>query len=505
MSRTRAWLLGATAGLACTVGRGPQPQEPRPVPPSAVAGDSRSEPPPSLPPEPREPPRLLTDPGSGVFVAWSGAAAASAVAGSELVVVETDLRHLSAYDWRDGEPRWRIELPVSPAVRIRGLDDRVLLHDGDRVVVVEAARGRVLGRHPAPVSSAWPQGHETQLRQGACAWVGQCGIQAFDCADGAPRGPYLASEQLHLYGMSDDPSEHSTSCTPEPWLLGAFGEATVVVASAPAGGASASGSAGGPALLGLDRERGEVVWQQALAEGEASVGATPDGACWLVDRESDDARLRVLDCASGQPRWERALGAGTLEIHGIDGSVVVGKEQGGRWRVSAHATADGRPQWSARLARRQRPLFPEGPIPGAQTPGTRRSYGLVDPSEGRVVGELVAGREESLWRDPMGGFVLIGRDLRELDREGRLVRQRPFTAARVYAVTAAHVLVHEGEAIEIFDRDQLRERARLEGRLSIDATAKLPDDRLLLQRHGEDGVALLLGLDPPARGAGRRE
>ena len=171
---------------------------------------------------------------------------------------------------------------------------------------------------------------------------------------------------------------------------------------------------------------------------------------------------------------------------------------------AARAIVDGDALWSTRLARRQRPAYFEGPIPEAQATGARRTYALIDPVAGRVSGQLVVGRDESLWRDPGGGFVMIGRDLRELDEDGRIVRQRSFSSPRVHTVTTTHVLGLDGDTLEIFDRDQLRERARLEGRLTIDASARLPEGRLLLQRYGEDGVALVLGLEPPSRGA-RRE
>ena len=118
------WLgPGALLLAACTHTEVPGATGPAAAAPVAADGRERgaggAEVATALPPEPREPPRLLTDPGSGVAVVWAGAAAASAVAGAEVVVVEPDLQHVSAYDWRDGEPRWRTELPVSAAVTSR--------------------------------------------------------------------------------------------------------------------------------------------------------------------------------------------------------------------------------------------------------------------------------------------------------------------------------------------------------------------------------------------------
>lgn len=495
--------LGPAALLACTRVDAPGTAGPvaeAPVPANPVRpgeGPGETPTPPVAPPEPLDPPRLLTDPGSGVFVVWAGAAVASAVAGAELVVVEPDLRHLSAYDWLDGEPRWRLELPLSAAVQLHGLDDRVVLHDRDRAVVVEAARGRVMGRHPAPASGRWPYGHTVQQRgPEACAWVGPCGIQAFDCEDGAPLGGYLASSEVHLYGLHDDPSEHDTECTPAPQLLGRHEATLVLVAHLPA---DAGRGAAGPAIVGLAADTGELRWHHPLSSGREPAGVTDDGACWVLEGQPGP-RLRVLEPDTGALRWERAIGPGTLEVHAFLGGLVVGREHGDRWRLSAYAMADGQPLWSARLPKRQRPSYPVGAIADARATGARRAYALVDPLAGRVVGELVAGRDETLWRDPAGGFVLIGRDLREVDGQGRLVRQRSFASGRVHTVTTTHVLGVDGGTLEVFDREQLRERARLEGRLQIDTTARLPDDRLLLQRYGEDGVALVLGLEPPSRG-----
>lgn len=493
--------LGPVLLEACIPASGAGVADPPRAAPVAALARTRFEPPPRAPPqEPLDPPRVLTSQGSGIFVVWAGAAAASAVAGAELVVLEPDLQHLSAYDWRDGQPRWRIELPVSAATQIYGLGDRVLLHDRDRTIMVEAARGRVLGRHRAPGSGRWPHVHRVQQRQGACGWVGPCGIQAFDCADGALLGDYLASSGAPPVPGSDVSAGPDGGCSVTPRLLGRYAETIVLVASLP-GRDESEASAATPALVGLDATTGEVRWDHALTEGAAPAGATADGACWTLDAR--EPQLRVLDCESGAPRWERKIGEGELEIYELGESLVIGREQGGRWRLSAHATNDGSLRWSARLPRRERPLFPEGPVPDAQASGARRGYALVDPTSGRVVGQLVAGRDETLWRDPAGGFVLTGRDLREVQSEGRLTRQRLFSGLRVHAVTTTHVLTHEGDAIEVFDRDQLRERARLEGRLMIDTSAPLPDERLLLVRYGEDGVALVLGLEPPSRGIRR--
>ncbi len=490
-----AWLL-----IACPRADG-TPVAPAVTPAEHAAPDRPPDPAP--PPTPLDPPRLLTDPGSGVAVVWAGAAMASAVAGAELVVIEPDLRHVSAYDWRTGEPRWRTERTVSAAAQLYGLEDRVLLHDRASATVLEAARGRVMGHHPAPASGRWPNGHAVEQRgPGACAWVGPCGIQAFDCSDGSPLGSYLASSEVHLYGLYEDPSEHDTECTPTPRLLGRHGSTLVLVTHLPADAALDAGAAApGPALVGLHADTGDLRWHHALPSGSEPVGLTEDGACWVLDPSGP--RLRVLEPDTGALRWERTLGPGTLDVHAFAGGLVVGREHDDRWRLSAYALTDGAPLWSARLAKRQRPSYPVGPIPKARITGTRRAYALIDPLAGRVVGELVAGREEALWRDPTGGFVLVGRDLREVDHEGRLVRQRAFAGGRVHSITSTHVLGLDGDVLTIFDREQLRERARLEGRLLIDGAARLPDDRLLLQRYGEDGVALVLGLEPPARGIRR--
>jgi outer membrane protein assembly factor BamB len=508
--RGRRWRwarLGSALLPACVPAGNLGPAEPPIATPVAVArGTDRAaaegDAPPTASPEPRDPPRLLTDPGSGVFVVWAGAAAAATVAGAELVVLEPDLRHLSAYDWLDGEPRWRTELPVSAAVQLYGLDDRVVLHDGGRVTVVEAARGRVMGRHPAPVSGRWPYVQGVEQRGTACAWVGPCGIRAFDCDDGSPRGDYLASEEIHLYGGSDDPSEHGTECTPSPRLLGRHDDTIVLVAHLPARAEPTGATKAGPALVAVHAGTGATQWHHPLRDGSEPAGVTHDGACWVLERQ--DLRLRVLDSDTGVIRWEREIGPGMLEAHAFEDGIVVSREHGGRWRLSAYRMTDGKALWSTRLARRVHPLFPGGPIPNAQSTMARRVYALVDPLEGRVMGELAVGRDETLWRDPSGGLVLIGRDLREVDATGRIARQRPFSSPDVHTVTTTHVLGHDGDAIEIFDREQLRERARLEGRLVIDTTARLPDDRLLLQRSGDDGVALMLGLVPPSRG-GRRD
>ena len=492
---TRGGALLAAWSIACAGGT--RADEPRPPPhqgaKAAPGPVTAAEP--TAPTAPVEPPRMLTDPGSGIRMVWSGAATRAVVAARNVVILEPDSNHLSAINWSDGEARWRIEQPSSEDVELYGLGDRVLLHDRDRAVVIEAARGRVLGRYEAPRAGRGPYAHPVHQTRGACAWVGDCGIQAFDCEDGRPLGELMASPEVDLPDPSDDPSQGRNICRPNPRLLGRVEGVIVVIADR---GANPSSE---PSLVGLDASTGQLRWERSLPSAETPAGLTDDGGCWILDAKIP--RVMVVECMDGTPRWDRGIGPGALEVEAVGEQLVVARQYGGRWRLSAYATNDGRPGWSTRLARRQRPVLPGGRVPQAQLVGTRRVYALVDPAQEGVIGELVAGRDERLWLDPGGGFVLIGRELRELDAEGRLTRQRPFTGTRVHTVTAGHVLTQDGATIEIYDREQLRERARLEGRLSIETEADLPDDRLLLLRRGSDGVALLLGLDAPSR-TGRR-
>ncbi len=492
--------LGLIALAACTTvgGSTPPPSPAQPV--TAQRSVPPSQPVAQAPVAPRDPPRLLTDPGSGVEVVWAGSAVDTEVIEQDLVVLEPDGRHLGAVDWRTGQAQWRIELAIRPSAQLHGLGDRVLVHDLDRAIVVEGARGRVLGRHPAPVAGRWPQGHGADRRRGACAWVGPCGIQAFSCEDGAARGEYFASTEIHAYMDDADPSEHETLCSPQPAVLGRHDAIIALLANATRTDETGRPAGSMPVVIGLDATTGERRWQHGLPDSEPRTGMSDDGGCWILD--TDTPRLQMLDSNTGTLRWERPLGQGRLEIDAVDDTLVVARHHGGRWRLSAYATDDGRPAWSVRLPRRQAPVLPDAPIRNAHATGDRRVYALIDPERGAIAGQLSAGRDEELWRDPAGGFVLIGRDVREMDAQGRLTRQRPFTALRAHTVTREHVLTDDGDAIEVFDREQLRERARIEGRLSIESTV-LPDDRLLLRRYGEDSVALVLGLDPPAR-AGRR-
>ncbi|MCH9681209.1 MAG: PQQ-like beta-propeller repeat protein [Deltaproteobacteria bacterium] len=493
--------LGLVALAACTTGGAARPV-PAPEPAPRVEPEVTPEPaaPPTPPATPRDPPRVLTDPGSGITVAWAGAATAAVVTQGNLVVLEPDGEHMGAIGWRDGEPRWRIELPVRAGARLHGLDDRVVVHDFDRALVVEGARGRVLGQHPAPIDGRPPYSHTMEHRRDACAWVGPCGIQAFDCDNGAPRGQYFESTEIRLSIDSDDPSEHDTQCSPEPSLLGRHLDTIAIIANVPRTDETGRPAGSMPSLIGLDATTGERQWAQPMPADEPSAGMTDDGACWVLD--ADAPQLHLHECDTGQLRWTRPLGVGRLEAHAMGELMVVARHHGGRWRLSAYSTATGNVAWGLRLPRRQIPLLADAPIRHAHATGNRRIYALIDPARGAITGRVLAGRDEEIWRDPAGGFVLIGRDLREVDDEGRLTRQLPFTALRAHTVTAGHILTHDGEAIEVFDREQLRERARIEGRLSIEP-APLAPDRLLLHRRGEDAVALVLGLEAPGR-SGRR-
>ncbi|MEM7156133.1 MAG: PQQ-binding-like beta-propeller repeat protein [Myxococcota bacterium] len=489
-------LLAAGLCLACPIDSGPGVEAP-PSPPSADVSPAPRAEEPTPPAAPRDPPRLLTDPGSGVRIVWSGAAASTAVAGPDLIVLEPDGRHINAVDWRDGEARWRIQVPTSGSARLYGLGDRVLLHDRDRATVIEADRGRVLGRHPAPLDDRWPHNHGVVRRKDACAWVSPCGIRAFDCETGAPHGRYFASIERADSDEGGEAGQAETSCSPTPQLLGRHEDVTVFIAALPRTDETGRPAGSAPSLVGLADDSEEPLWSVPLRSARIVAGLTDDGGCFSLDE--DAPALRMYECATGEVRWDRPLGPGRLELHPIEDEVVVARYQGRRWRLHAYATADGQSAWSTRLSKRQYPVLPGSPIPDAHTTGRRRVYALIDPQRGRVAGELVAGRDEELWRDPNGGFVLAGRELRELGANGRIVRQQPFTGTGVQSVLAGHLVTLEGEAIEIYDREQLRERARVEGRMSLEASAALPDDRRLLRRQGDDGVALVLGFETPGR------
>lgn len=487
-------LVAAMFALGCTPAVAPPSTRPtlRPAkrdaaqPPATTAATT-------IPPAPAEPPRVLIDPGSGVHVAWAGAAADAVVAGEHLVVLQPQGDHLHAVSWRDGEARWRVALPTTDTARLYSLGDRIVVHDRDTAIIVEAARGRILGRRAVPHAGRDSYGHRATRVGDTCAWRSACGIQRFSCDDGTLQGPYYASAEEHLYGLSDDPSEHSTSCSPDPRIVGQLGNTSVLVANVPvdldAGGTGATA----PSLVGFESDTDAVLWQHPLTAFGETVGETSDGGVWAVD--IDESTLRVFDGSTGDLRWERSLGPGLVEAEATAGEIIVARFNEGRWRLGAYATADGKNTWRTRLSRRQRPLLPSRSIANAASLGQRRIYAIVDPERRGVAGELVAGRDERLLRDPAGGFVLVGAELREVDAHGRLLRQRPFANTNVQSVTPHHVLALDDEVVTLFDRDQLRQRARVEGGVVMAPTEGLPSDRLLFRRYGDDGVALLLRLD----------
>lgn len=463
---------------------------PRPTP-RAEAGDrggpSRPRPQPQL----NKAPAVILDPSATISMLWAAAATDATVAGSTVIALEPTGDHLDAARISDGASRWRIEIPPTERASLTAIGNRVFVHDGDRVIVVEAEHGRVLAEQPARPA------HRAVSIGGACAWSGRCGLQPFDCDDGAPIGPYLASTETHWYGLSDDPTEHGTSCEPYPRLLGSTGDRVLVIAGLPDPDSDAPSLP--RTLAGLDPTDGTVKWQRPLPAGGQVIGPTSAGDGWIVD--SIEGQLTAFDARSGDVRWQRPLGPGRLVAQAFERELVVAREHGGRWRITGYGSDRPVARWSTRTGRRQFPLIAGAPIEQANVTEERRVFAIVDRAAGEIAGQLVAGRGARLWHDPPTGFLLTGHDLREHGPAGDLLRQRPLRAADVEWVTPDYLLSREGDTLIVHDRTTLREHARLVGlRLQLDPA--LPPTRALLRRDGDDGAAVLLALDPPSLAGG---
>jgi outer membrane protein assembly factor BamB len=449
-----------------------------------------------------DPLRVTFADGSDLELRFQGEAWATTIAAKRLILLEEDFRHLQAIDPATGAQSWRLQAQSDPAGQhdLYAAEDRALLHAGPRLVMVDAAAGRRLGE-----AKAYYNGGDSDCRLriegGACAYVCGCTLQPIDCGSGAQVGPSFPSSENHIYFDMAEP--HDTVCPIQPRLLGRAGDRSVALVE----GADGLMGAVGVDPAGVVRWRldGLLPRRGTFSAGGVDAGISAEnGLCWVIDSYEGD--LAVFDCAAGQRLWgakievgERqvrvvwlALDGGRLWIHtsGAEGGSVELRDPASGGRIWAHALPGGTTPWPLDEALAQ-VYLPQ-----------RTKLLIYDGGRGRVVKEIAVDERLRVVDDPAGGFLVIGDDLVELDAQAKVRRRRPRAIRGLLGVTRDHLVVGEGEEVEVLRRDDLTVSLRIDGKVRMLDSGELGPGSLLFARsqRGVPTEVLLLG---PARAARR--
>ena len=180
------------------------------------------------PPVKVDPLRVTFADGSDLELRFQGEAWATTIAAKRLILLEEDFRRLQAIDPATGAQSWRLEAQSDPGGQhdLYALDDRVFLHAGPRLVMVDAAAGRRLGEAKAYYNGG-ESGCRLRIEGDACAYVCGCTLQPIDCVSGAQVGPSFPSSENHIYFDMAEP--HDTVCPIQPRLLGRAGDRSVAL------------------------------------------------------------------------------------------------------------------------------------------------------------------------------------------------------------------------------------------------------------------------------------
>jgi len=442
---------------------------------------------------------------SDLEVRYQGVGLVTTSAAGSLVVLEEDYRHLHAIDPKSGAVRWRVEAQEAPKGRhdLYARGDRVLLHAGDRLVLVDAASGRRIGEAPAVFNSA--EGEcRVQIQGNACAYACSCSIQLFDCDTGARRGPGFWSSENHIYFEEGKP--HDSVCPIRPQLLGPAGELTVALVE---------GADGRTGAVGVDR-RGEIRWQRdgiiktrgTFGAGSRAAGIADDGrVCWAADRYGGE--LEVFSCDTGKRLWTRPVEVAKTEPEAlrqmyvrwlpIDGGRLwieaIGADGG---TVEVREPETGRRIWAQKIEAGSRPWPLGRSLAGAYLPAPM-TLRFFDGGRGDVVRKIELEEGARIIDDPRGGFFVLGDGIVEYDAQAKIRRQRPRSLQGVPRLTPAHVIVRLEKALEVLRREDLSPSVRIDGEVSLLETPGLDPEIMVVVGYQAEGANDLLIVGPRTR------
>jgi len=438
---------------------------------------------------------------SDLELRYQGEGRAKVASAGALVVLEEDYRHLRAIDVATGAERWRLLAQDVPQGmhELHSYGDRVLLHAGGRLVIVDARQGHRIAEVSAVHNGG---GCRLQIKGDACAYVCECMIQPIDCVSGAEIGPGYLSSENHIYFEID---EHESVCPIRPQLLGRKDELTVALVEGKDGlmGAVAFDT------KGSERWRREELlsYRGTFSAGWVSAGMAADGsACWLADHSSGE--LVVFECATGKQLWQTVVTTElrVFQVHFLpaDGGrlwlqTTATEKKGGS--IEVRDLLSGRRIWAQETGRGFSPwpltrLFGSGYLP---QPTKLQIY---DGSRGKVLRELEYKAGSVFVEDPRGGFLLAGDELTEYDEQAKIRRRRPRALPGLYWATVEHLVVQlpgEVGGTLVLRREDLTPSMRIDGQASLVSMPGLGAGMMLFegQRGGAPSRLFVVG---PRRG-----
>jgi len=445
-----------------------------------------------------DPLRVTFAEGSDLELRFQGEAWAMTIAAKRLILLEEDFKHLRAIDPATGAPSWRLVAQSDPGGQhdLYADGERALLHAGPRLVMVDAAAGRRLGEAKAYFNGG-DSGCRLRIEGGACAYVCECTIQPVACDSGAQIGPSFPSSENHIYFDMSEP--HDTVCPIEPRLLGRAGEHSVALVEGEDGLTGAVGV--DPAGVVRWRLDGLLPRRGTFSGGGVDAGMSEDGGlCWVLD--SDEGDLEVFDCAAGQRLWgakievsERQVRVRWLAIDGGGLWIDTSGAEGGSAELRDPATGDR--IWAHALPGAATPWPLDEALTGAYLPQTTKLM-IYDGGRGRVVKEIAVDERLRVVDDPAGGYLIIGDELVELDAQAKVRRRRPRAVRGLVGVNRDHLVVSEGEGVEVLRRDDLTVSLRIDGQVRMLDASELGPGSLLFarSRRGVPTELLLFGPAP---------
>lgn len=494
--------LVATVSLACAPAApltAPAPAghaEPRVSAPSEEPGPEAG--PPAAPPAapPAEAPAPLR-PAAGLRLAYEVRGWDIVVAPERVIVLDPDFLHLRALDPASGAELWRVKVQERASGRqsLHALGERVLLHAGTALIVVDLRAGRVLGSRRAGGANGdggcsvrrvrglrgapWREHVAWDPETTACALECECSVQVLRCDDGEALGERYQGTVSHLYHSLSEP--HDSVCFTPPTLLGKVRGRTLLALEETGAYQGAALDARG-ALLWRRPELGEAIGRHAEVDGDP----TRD-LCWSATSE----RTLAWTCTTGQVLWRlpAAPGAepGRVRADAVEGDRLLVQRRGAqRNLVELRSLARGTLVWSRALAS-DRIVLPPGDPPDPSW-DSRTVYTRLDLRTGATEAEIEVPARERLWREPGGGYLRVGGpSLVEYDAQGRQVGAVARDVRAASWRSAQFVVLRRDEGVTVLQRPALREVLQAPGSFSVvESSAALGPRGLLLQEHRGD-------------------
>ncbi|PCC67211.1 hypothetical protein SAMN02745121_09082 [Nannocystis exedens] len=404
-----------------------------------------------------------------------------------LVALDGDLIHLRGLDPATGAELWRTRRHERPGGvhTLYPLGERVLLHAGEVLAIVDARDGALLEHR-----EMWEYGDcELQIFRGmygprgrehvpwgrddvACGFACGCEIQPFDCTLGTRQRPFSGAS-ARVYHSKAAP--HDDVCLNPPRLLGRVKGRTLAMLPVDFG----------HRLAALDGD--EIVWRESeqrpvVNRFSTIAGDTARDVCWALDH----AEMAVWTCSTGRLLWRASQPDGALlreRVTLAGDRLLVERRTAGRNTVEALAVMSGTRIWKRELAADRVLLVDAG------LPDPPRSDGVVylrlDPATGRTLAEFRLAPKESLWRDPAGGYIRAGGAAYvEFDPEGRERRQIVRDMSDTTWLDEHFIVQTAPDRLTVLRRSTLDVVLSAEGQFAVvESTAALGPGVLLLREH----------------------